>query len=108
LHEVPAIISPELWDQCNALLEDRKSHQKTPGKRPVHIFAGIVFCHCGQKMYVPTSTPKYVCQKCKNRIPIVDLEAIFIDELKGYLVSQNVSRNTSKGQIPPLLKSRVW
>jgi len=85
-HEVPAIISSELWDQCNAMLEERKVSRKPPGKRPVHLFSGIVFCDCGEKMYVPTSTPKYVCQKCKNRIPVVDLEAIFIEELNGYLI----------------------
>jgi len=87
LQEVPAIVSPELWDQCNALLEQRRVTRKPPGKRPVHLFAGIVFCECGQKMYVPSSTPKYVCQKCHNRIPVVDLEAIFLEELKGFLLS---------------------
>jgi site-specific DNA recombinase len=86
-HEVPAIVTDELWDQCNALFDERKGSREKPGKRPVHLFAGIAFCACGAKMYVPTGTPKYVCQKCKNRIPCVDLEAIFLDELKGYLLS---------------------
>jgi site-specific DNA recombinase len=87
LHEVPPIVSPELWDQCNALLEQRKSTREKPGKRPVHLFSGVAFCKCGRKMYVPSSTPKYVCYKCQNRIPAVDLEEIFLEELKGYLLS---------------------
>jgi site-specific DNA recombinase len=38
-------------------------------------------------MYVPTDTPKYVCSKCRNKIPIVDLEAIFYEELKAFFLS---------------------
>jgi site-specific DNA recombinase len=87
LHPVPAIVSDELWDQCNALLEARKTTRERPGPRPLHLFAGLVFCQCGHKMYVPSSTPKYVCQQCRNRIPAVDLEAILLEELKGYLLS---------------------
>jgi site-specific DNA recombinase len=84
---VPAIISSELWQQCNDMLETRKNKLTRPGKRPVQIFAGLTFCKCGKKMYVPSHSPKYVCTACHNKIPIVDLEGIFLDELKNYLLS---------------------
>lgn len=86
-HNIPAIISVEIWEQCNALIEQSFSKQKRPAKKPVNLFTGIAQCSCGGKMYVPSNSPKYVCVECKNKIPIEDLEAIFRDELKNYAFS---------------------
>jgi site-specific DNA recombinase len=82
--EVEPIVSEELWTQVNQLMEEQRKASVRPGKRPKQLFAGIVSCKCGTRMYVPSTTPKYVCEKCRNRIPAVDLEAIFLDELKTF------------------------
>jgi site-specific DNA recombinase len=38
-------------------------------------------------MYVVSDSPKYVCQKCRTKIPTDDLEAVFVEELKGMIFS---------------------
>lgn len=85
--EVESIVTAQLWDQCNRILDQTFQSQRRPAKKPVHVFAGIVHCACGEKMYVPSNSPKYVCRKCRNKIPIVDLEGIFADEIKDYSLS---------------------
>ena len=84
---VEAIVSEELWDECHRLHSERA--RRTPvGPKPVHLFAGLLYCGCGQKMYVFSRSPKYICPKCRNKIPIEDIEAIFRDELQNFFVSK--------------------
>jgi site-specific DNA recombinase len=85
---VEPIVSEELWKQCNDALQARKDG-KAPGRKPVQLFAGLLFCGCGAKMYVFARSPKYVCPKCRNKIPIVDIEAIFKEELEDFFISRN-------------------
>jgi site-specific DNA recombinase len=83
---VESIVSKELWDQCNAILEQRNGHR--PGPKPVQLFAGLLYCGCGQKMYVFARSPKYVCPKCRNKIPIADIEDIYQEQLKDFFISK--------------------
>jgi site-specific DNA recombinase len=86
---VEPIVSEALWAECNQILDERKKNKRPPGKRPVQLFGGLAFCACGQKMYVKQNSPKYVCQKCLNKIPIVDLEAIVVEDLKGFFAASD-------------------
>lgn len=85
---VEAIVSDELWRKCNDLLDEGKT-KITRGPKPTHLFAGLLFCGCGQRMYVFSRSPKYVCPKCRNKIPIQDIETIFREELEGFFLSKD-------------------
>jgi site-specific DNA recombinase len=83
---VEPIISEELWDRCNAIREGQATVRKAV-KRTRYLFSGFAVCECGPKMYVPSGSSKYVCTDCRNKIPVDDLEAVFRDELSGFLLS---------------------
>lgn len=86
--QVEPIVSEALWSQANQILEEHTKKAQRPGKKPVHLFAGLATCACGKNMYVKASSPnRYLCDKCHNKIPIVDLEAIVHDELQAYFLN---------------------
>jgi len=85
--DVEAIVPEDLWERCRAILEGQKAKVKPVARSAVHLFAGIARCHCGTKMYVRSGTPKYVCEGCRNKISIVDLEGVFLSELRRFLIS---------------------
>ena len=98
------IISEELWQQANQIIEEQLKAWKKPGKAPVHLFSGLAFCSCQSKMYVNAKSPKYFCRKCCNKIPIADLDDIVRQELKAFFGQaariaehlQNASKNLSE------------
>jgi site-specific DNA recombinase len=87
---VEPIVSEELWDRCNAILDEQeKKKEKRPTHKAIHIFTGYVYCACGNKMYVPSNNPKYICYKCHNKIGTADLEELFHHQLKAFFLSPN-------------------
>lgn len=88
LSEVPAVVSEELWEQVNQALSTRKrAGARTPAKRPRHLFAGVLYCSCGSKMYVPATGSKYTCPKCRAKIGSDTLEEVFHSQLTRFVFS---------------------
>ncbi len=87
LREVPAIVSADLWDRCQAIRVEQEKAGKRQTKKVVHLFTGYAFCQCGAKMNVPSNSPKYICVKCRNKIPVGDLEEVFRSQLTGFFSS---------------------
>jgi hypothetical protein len=81
--EVQPIISQELWKECNEFLDSNDLGRRR-GRQAIHLFAGFVLCHCGRRMYVRTHSHDYRCTACDNRIAADKLEAIFVEQIKGY------------------------
>lgn len=78
------IVPEALWNEVNQIIEEQGKRNRFPGKLPSHTFSNIAWCACGGKMYVRSDTPKYLCRKCNNKIPIIDIEGIFHDELQVF------------------------
>jgi len=85
--KVEPIVSEEVWKECNAILDDQEKRNRRPAKKTLHLFTGFAYCECGDKMYVPSDSLKYVCYKCRNKIGIADLEEIFHTQLQSFFMS---------------------
>lgn len=91
--EVEAILPEGLWERCVAILDGQKASRKAPTRKVQHLFAGYAYCACGTKMYVWTNSPKYICSGCRNKIPVNDLEAVYREQLQGFLLSPEQIRS---------------
>ncbi|MFM7232840.1 MAG: recombinase family protein [bacterium] len=89
LTSIEPIVSGEVWAECVAILDAQREKLRKPGPKPIHLFAGVAKCHCGGMMYVDASyqSGKYVCRKCRNKIGIADLEAVFHEQLRDFFLS---------------------
>ena len=90
----PAIIDTALWDECSNILTQQEEKNKKVSKQVAHLFSGILFCECGGKMYVYADAKNYKCSKCrKTKIEIGDIEEIYYENLKEFLLTEKHIEN---------------
>jgi len=80
-----SIVAEEIFERVATILEEQTKLK--PAKKPSHIFAGLLKCFCGGKMYVYTRSPNYTCIKCKNKISANTLEEIFVASIPETLAN---------------------
>lgn len=81
----PAIIDERLWEKCNSILDKQAINRKRNGRKSQYLLAGFVTCECGTSMYVYSTAKKFTCKKCKNNLPVKDMDGFYQEVLKGYL-----------------------
>lgn len=105
----PAIVSEELWDECNRIIQEQLTKNKRPTKKAANLFTGVAFCACGVKMYVPSNSPKYTCPDCRNKVGVNDLEDVFHEQLKSFLFSETeVAHYFDKANMAIEEKEQLW
>jgi len=87
----PAIVSEELWNECNQLLVQNEKKRTSLGKTVTYLLSGFVFCSCGIKMYINHTNGMYRCRSCKAKISAADLDEIYHSQLKHFLIPGNES-----------------
>jgi len=101
----PAIVTEELWNQCNNHL-DTQHRKRRPGRISEHLLAGFVACACGKKMYVYHDTPIYRCRPCNNNVAVGDLDHIYHAQLKTFLYT-DADLATFRKQTGTMLKEKA-
>lgn len=87
----PAFVSEELWNTCNAILDEREVSRKPCSRVTVQLFSGILTCHCGGKMY---SLPKL-----KNTSPANARKQRLIKTTSSKSITNTSNRSCSPNKI---------
>jgi site-specific DNA recombinase len=83
----PPIVTEELWNKCNSMMSARYKPRRKTGPLPIFLLSGFITCHCGKTMYVYYKDPIFQCKKCKNKIPVSDIDNIYYTQLKSFLLT---------------------
>jgi site-specific DNA recombinase len=90
INPCPPLVSEAVWDECNLILDDQLKKRKHPGRKAVHLLSGFLYCTCGKKMYIyhEGQNENFVCKTCKTRIAAADIDEIYHEQLKTFLLTE--------------------
>lgn len=88
-HEVPTIVSKEIWTQANDILDALEKNNTKRTKATVKLFTGFLKCQCGPNLRYRKQTKKYVCPDCRLKIHEEDIATIFREQLKEYVLDED-------------------
>ena len=97
-HKAPAIVSEEVWQQANDILDEQEKNRTKPLNRRTHIFTRYIWCECGSRMNVRSGNKYYRCSKkgCGSKIEREQFEAIYKEQLITYVSSEKKVREYLK------------
>jgi len=90
-HEAPAIVSEEVWQRANTILDEQAKQRTKPLNRMTHIFTKYMYCGCESRMSVHSGNSHYRCTKkgCNNKIKRELIEKIYKEQLLSYVQSKD-------------------
>lgn len=86
----PAIVSEDIWNECNRIHSEQVSKKAKPGRLAVHLLSGYLICgECDNKMYVyhKDKSPTFRCKACGTKIEVADIDEIYQEQLKSFLLA---------------------
>ena len=82
--ECPPIVSEDLWNQVNQIIEEQLKSWKKPGKPPVHLFSGSSLAPAATGCMSPPTARNTSAANAATRYPLPTLESITRSELKVF------------------------
>ena len=92
--EVEPIVDNDTWDKVNVSIAIKtKNYVSNPQFNGKYLFAGLLRCECGQKMYVAKykamKIPRYTCRGCRSKINEDSILNLFKDCIKNLALDPN-------------------
>ncbi|RFM34403.1 recombinase family protein [Chitinophaga silvisoli] len=106
LIECPSLISEDLWNQCNSILDQQYKKRNKSGRQSNFLLAGILKCKCDNKMYVYHGVDTFHCKNCGNKISVKDIDFIYEEQLKNFLFT-NLEIDTYRQETKALIEEKT-